>query len=164
MRSIFVLWMFTGAIVVVAQATLLSERELDAFLPVSVKGYNQSGQSKGKVMKIGTLRYSLAQRTFTKGDTKIKILLFDYVEAPVMYKQATQKFETFTQQHTDSLVLKPLELSNGVGWEKYSSHNTSTQIFTGINNRFYLTLEGQNVSMSELKLMLERIPLSSFPR
>ncbi len=147
-----------------AQTTLLSESELDALLPVSVKGYNQSGQAKGKMMKIGTLRYSLAQRTFTRGDAKIKILLFDYAEAPVMYKQATQKFETFTLQDSDSLVLKPVDLSNGVGWEKFSSRNTSSQLFSGINNRFYLTLEGENVPMSELKMMMERIPLSNFPK
>jgi hypothetical protein len=163
MRLVLVCWMLTF-VNVQEQTTLLSERELDAFLPVSVKGYNQSGQSKGKVMKIGTLRYSLAQRTFTKGDAKIKILLFDYAEAPVMYKQATQKFETFTLQHTDSLILKPLELSNGVGWENYSMHNTSTQILLGINSRFYLTLEGENVSISELKIILEMILVERFPR
>jgi hypothetical protein len=164
MRLVLVCWILTFACIVQAQTTLLSERELDAFLPVSVKGYNQSGQSKGKVMKVGTLRYSLAERTFTRGAMKIKILLFDYAEASIMYTQATKKFETFTPQESDSLVLKPIESENGVGWENYSSRNTSTQILLGINNRFYLTLEGENVSISELKMVLEMIPVERFPK
>lgn len=149
---------------VAAQNQALAPRDLDSFLPASVKGYNQSGKPKGKLMRIGTLQYSFAERTLTKGNSKIQILLFDYSEASIMYKQAIKKFESFTQQETDSLVLKPIPLTNGVGWEKYSSRNTSTQVVAGINDRFYLTLEGNNVPITELKMIMARIPLESFPK
>jgi hypothetical protein len=61
----------------------LKPKAISKLLPEKIERYTLSSDSRSSMMKIGTLRYSLCERVFSKRDQKIKILLFDYVEAPL---------------------------------------------------------------------------------
>lgn len=148
-----------------SQDRVLSPDEMSRVIPASImKGYSQVGQPVNRQIKVGTLRYTLSERKFSSGEKKIKILLFDYGEAGIMYSQATKKFGTMSEVSTDSLYLSALKLENGLGWETGNIRASTTQINVGINNRFYLSIEGEYVHREELKEVLEYIDTSNFPK
>lgn len=159
--AVFCLFILTSE----AQSTVaLTAKEISKLLPENImKSYSQSGEPKSKVLKVGTLRYALSERNFSSGKRKIKILLFDYLEAPIMYSQATKRFSTFSEVETDSVARRPIVMENGDGWESDNIKSQSSQILLGIYDRYYLTIEGDNVPLEELKMVLELIQVENFP-
>ncbi len=152
---LFSLW-FTN--LYAQSAATLPATEMVNLIPDKIlKGYSQAGTPKSKMMQVGILRYSLVERNFVNGKKKIKILLFDYHEAQIMYNQATKRFATYTTIESDSLTCKPLESPNYTGWGSENHRNQTTQILMGIGNRFYLTIEGVGVPIEELEEVLELI-------
>lgn len=140
-------------------------REIIALIPEKIiKGYNPSGSPSSKVMQIGTLTYSLAERKFAAGNKKIKILLFDYKKAPGMYGQATKKFSSYSPIVSDSLVFQSIVLTDGSGWETHNIPSGNSQIRLGAYNRYFLIIEGENVHLDELRMVLDMLQLENFPR
>jgi len=157
---------FLCLVTLTAQAQLtLNETEIIRLLPENLmSGFTIQDRPKSKMMKVGNLTYSLAEKNFVLGKKMIKILLFDYSEASIMYSQATKKFVNVNEVESDSLVLRTLIIENGNGWEVDNSRNHSSQIQLGIFERFYLTMEGINVPLEELKEAFEMIRVEKFPR
>ena len=154
------------SIAVVAQSpATLTVAEINQLLPDKImKGYNLTGSTSSKVMKVGTLKYSLAEKKFSSGSGKIKILLFDYLEAPIMYTQATGKFAAYAPIENDSVIVRPYEAAEFKGWGSENSRSPSSQVTLGISNRYYLILEGEKIRLEELQRVLEYIDIKSFPR
>src|SRR5688572_568537 len=76
---------------------ILPSDKIIKLIPAKIKDFHPEGDAKSKVIKLGNIQYSMAEKNFTSGTKRsIKILLFDYKEAPIMYNQATRKFSTFT--------------------------------------------------------------------
>ena len=80
-----------------------------------------------------------------------------------MYNQATKKFNTISDTDSDSVYLHKLDVANGNGWESGNKKNLSSQILLGVNNRYYLTIEGENMSSAELGEVLQFININLFP-
>ena len=146
-------------------AEVLKAEEIVKLIPDYIKGYSLDGEAKAKLMALGTIRYSLTEKNFASGNKKIKVLLFDYKEASIMYNQATRKFNTFTPVETDSLILRSLTLTNCSGWESYNAQSKSSQILLGICDRFFLTVNGTNVPLEVLKQVVSNnIKFEDFPK
>lgn len=143
--------------------TLLKGRELIKLVPQKIQGYTMQEEGRVSDMKVGTLKYSLCEKKFTRGKQIIKFLLFDYTEAPIMYSQAMKR-STPEFLQTDSLILRPLIFENGKGWESYSLKSSSSQIFMGISNRFFLMISGENVNLDKLKEVSDLFNYTNFPR
>lgn len=145
-------------------SAVLTAKEISQLIPEKImKGYNQSGEPKSRVLKVGTLRYALSERNFSSGKRKVKILLFDYLEAPIMYSQATKRFSTFSEVESDSVARRPIVTENCEGWQSDNIKSQSSQIILGIFDRYYLTIEGENVPLEELKMVMELIHVENFP-
>jgi hypothetical protein len=143
----------------------MEAKEIIVLIPDKIiKGYNPSGSPHSKVMQVGTLTYSLAERKFSAGNKKIKILLFDYLKAPSMFTQATKKFSTYSPVVSDSLVFQSIVMTNGSGWETHNINSQNSQIRLGVCDRFFLIIEGENVHLDELRMVLHLLQLENFPR
>jgi hypothetical protein len=143
----------------------LPVNEIIKLIPDKInKVYSQASGPKSKMIQVGILRYSLVERNFSNGKKKIKILLFDYSEAQIMYAQATKRFSTFTAIESDSLTCKPLEGINYFGWSTENHRSQISQILLGISDRFYLTVEGTCVPVEELEEVLEIINPERFSK
>jgi hypothetical protein len=150
---------------VAQSSSTLSVAEISKLLPDKImKGYNPAGNPNSKVMKVGTLKYALAEKKFSSGPSKIRIMVFDYAEAGIMYSQATGKFSTYSAVESDSAIMRPLTMANANGWGSENSRSPSSQITLGINNRYYLILEGEKTRLEELEKVLEYLDLDSFPK
>lgn len=142
---------------------LLSPEAIAKLMPTKVKGYNQDGDLRSSMMKMGDLRYTLCERRFTKNKQSIKILLFDYKEASIMYQQAMKRW---TSPHivTDSVVFRNISSENYVGWESFNRVSSTTQIFVGVKDRFFIMISADNVELASLQEILATFPFQTYPK
>ena len=144
-----------------AQHSLPTE-EIVKLLPDYLKGFQQTEAPISKLIRVGGIQYSLCDKRFSKGNQRIKFLLFDFKEAPIMYSQATKKWSSAIPIVTDSVVQRPFVIENCSGWETANYKMGSSQIFLGIYDRFFLTIEGENVEQERLKLLLQEVDFRKF--
>ncbi len=143
---------------------LLSPTKMLKLMPKRIKGFQQIIDPKALEMKVGTLTYTLCEENFNDGKRSIKILLFDFKEASIMYNQATRKWNKQSTMEFDSLVERSVMIRNCSGWESFNKHNRTSQLFLGICERFFLTITGENVNLDELRKVLDDFPLEEFPK
>ena len=142
----------------------LTPEEIGKLLPVYVKGFQQKGEPINKSIRLGEIKYVIAEKSFVKHGQHVKILLFDFKEAPIMYAQAMRKWKNVTVVKTDTLILQPVILENCSGWESYSQRSHSSQIFLGVGERFCVTLTGEGTELESLRSVLTHIKLENFPK
>ncbi len=142
---------------------VLKPEEINKLLPTKIKGYSLDKESKSRLLTIGSLRYSLSERIFTSRDKSVKILLFDYVEAPIMFNQSLRKWQEMREVNTDSIAFHSIQTENGHRWESTHAQTQRAQIILAIDNRFFLSLEAEKMMMEELHEFLKNIKLSEFP-
>lgn len=161
-----ILFIWIGLSQAVAQTGgVLSTDRILKLIPNKITGFYLSKDPQSKFIKLGTLQYCMAEKNFSGNQKRsIKILLFDYKEAPIMYSQATRKWNSFTTIESDSLIRRPITLRDCIGMESYDAGRKSSQILVGIYNRFYLTLEGTNVDLEFLKKVLLEFKIETFPK
>jgi hypothetical protein len=144
---------------------ILSTDKIIKLIPNKIIGFRLSADPQSKLMKLGTIQYSMAEKDFSASKKRlIKILLFDYKEAPVMYNQAIRKWSAFSTIETDSLIQRPTRMNNCDGWESYDAARKNSQILVGIFNRYYLTVEGTNVDLEFLRKVVSEFKLDTFPK
>lgn len=137
--------------------------QLVKFIPGQLEGFRTKDDNKGRILQIGTLTYSMAERSYIKNNRRITLLLFDYNNAPIMYHQATSKWASQVPVETDTLTQQPLRYNQSEGWQFYHKFNHTSQLSLGINKRFYLILNGAEVGLEDLNNLLAMIPLSDLP-
>lgn len=146
-----------------AQDGVLSPTKILKLVPDQIKGFQQLDDPKAMKMKVGTITYTLCEKHFNDGKRSIKILLFDFNEAAIMYKQATQKWSNQPFIESDTIVERSMMIKNCTGWESFYKQYKTSQLFLGICDRFFLTVSGENVELDELKKILDQFPLDEFP-
>ncbi len=147
-----------------AQDELLSPDKMLKLVPDRLKEFQQFVTPKAVKIKVGTLTYTLCERNFSNGKQSLKILLFDYKEAAIMYNQATKKWNTQPIIESDSIIERSMISTNCSGWESLNKHNKTAQIFLGICDRFFLMITGENVELDEIRNILNEFPLKEFPK
>jgi hypothetical protein len=105
----------------------------------------------------------VCERIFVNRKKTVKVLLFDYVEAPVMYTQAMRKWSEMQTISSDSAVFRNTDSPFFNGWESYTAKDNHSQFVLGIHQRFFLTLSGEQMELSELKSVLDKFDFSIFP-
>jgi hypothetical protein len=168
MRKALILSMLIlGCTLGVAQSPgeILSTDQILKLIPDKIQEFYPAEEFKSKLVKLGTLRYSMAEKDFSGNKKRaIKILLFDYKEAPIMYNQATRKWSTFTTIESDTLILRPTLIKDCTGWESYNVHRRNSQIMLGICDRFFLTVEGTGVDLEALKKVVQTFKFENYPK
>lgn len=143
---------------------LLSPDKILKLVPKRIKGFQQIDDPKALEMKVGTITYTLCEKRFEDRKRTVKILLFDFKEAAIMYNQATRKWNHQAIVESDSLVERSVMIRNCAGWESFNKQNNTSQLFLGICDRFFLTLTGENIELAELRRILDQFPLEEFPK
>lgn len=144
---------------------ILSAEKIIELIPDRIKDFYAAEDGKSRVVKLGNIQYSLAEKNFTSGKKRyIKILLFDYNAAPIMYNQATKKFSGYKTEESDSLISRSVLMKDCTGWESDNFLRKNSQIMLGICDRYFLVIEGNNVSLEFLKGVLQTFDLEEFPK
>lgn len=168
MKSIILIYFFCAHFLPAfsqADDKILPAEKIIDLVPNEIAGFYASSDPKSKVIKLGSIQYSMAERNFSAGNSRsIKILLFDYKEASIMYNQATRKFNTFTPVESDSVILRALTMRDCTGWESFNVQQKNSQIHLGICNRFFLSVEGTGVDLQTLKRVVQSFKVETFPK
>jgi hypothetical protein len=162
-RLVFWFFLVVPFLCTAQERQALKPKAISKLLPVRIQGYNVMSDSKSTTITIGTLRYALCERTFSHRNQTIKILLFDYAEAPVMLNQSVKKWDEMPPMQTDSVSFSKYNTAYGEIWESAHPRSNRSQILASINNRFFLTLEAEKMTLEELKEFFKNIDLSKFP-
>jgi hypothetical protein len=162
-RLLLVAFVTTSSHTIQAQPEVMALEQLGALTPEKIEGYKTIEQNKGRSLKIGTLSYAMIERTFIHDKKQITIMLFDYNNASVMYRQATQKWENAVGQETDLLLENAYEVEQQPGWIWYDKAQKKSQITLGIQNRFYLVLIGQGILLTDLESVAKIFDFVRFP-
>lgn len=141
---------------------MLSPEKLSALIPARIKGFTPE-EAIGKQMKLGTLVYVIGERNFSAYKKSVKILLFDFKGAPIMYNQAMRRWDN-QEILSDSIVVRGLHVTDCSGWESYHRQTSTSQVFLGICDRYFLTITGTNVDLDVLKDILAQIKPEQFPK
>ncbi len=144
--------------------SILMPEVLAKLIPDKIEGFNLVEKINGRSIKIGTLSYSMMERSFGKSNRKIRIMLFDYNNAPIMYTQSTGKWESQPEEETDDLIQRPFSVAHGQGWEYFNKVSNASQILMGIHDRFYLVINGEGVDLNLLRVIATTVDLSNFPQ
>jgi hypothetical protein len=145
------------------QRKALSADKVGRLVPIKLKGYFSAG-AKNSFVEIGTIRYSLAERNFSRREKSIKILLFDYAEAPVMFNQAIRKWGQMHIVENDSVIYRPLVKTDSTAWESFTKRNGHYQVVLGINERFFLTINSDKINPEEIQKILRQFPFEKYPK
>ncbi len=147
-----------------AQPEVMALEQLGELTPEKIEGYKKIEQNKGRSLKIGTLSYAMIERTFVHDKKQITIMLFDYNNASIMYRQATQKWKNAERLETDLMLENAYELEKQPGWMQYYKIQNKSQITLGIQNRFYLVLIGEGISLNDLEGIAKIFDFALFPQ
>jgi hypothetical protein len=147
-----------------AQPQELTSLEIINLIPNKVKGFTQEDDFKSKQIKIGTITYSITEKKFVAVKQSIKILLFDFTNASIMYEQALRDWKRNPTVESDTLIYRYVSMENCRGWESYSQRSHAAQIFLGICDRFFLALTGENVSLDQLRQVVRAMQIEEFPK
>ncbi len=160
---VFILW----AVALVgahAQNKPLPPEEMQQLVMSRIHGYEEDGDVRSKLIQIGNLQYSLCERKFIRGAQKIRVLLFDYKNAPIMYSQATKVWQHYAPVISDSTTLLPIGMTNCSGWESYRKGNNTSQVYLGICDRFFLNVTGEGVDLEAMKEIIGLFKFEQFPK
>ena len=133
-------------------------------IPEQVENFKPSGEPHARMIKIGTLSYSMAERNFVRGKQKIKVLLFDYNNALIMYSQAMRNIK---QSDGESSVYYLSSLSDNDNYhysENIETEKNVCQLFLGVNDRFFLSISCENTESTILHSLLNKFDFKNWTR
>jgi hypothetical protein len=147
-----------------AQSKVLVPEEMHQLIPHYVKEFQRSQELKGKLVTIGNLQYSVCEQSFSNPHQRIKVLLFDFKDAQIMYRQATKEWQNFSLILTDTLTRQMIAMTNCSGWQSFRKNIKTSEIYLGVCDRFFLTLTGEGVELETLKSLLNDFHFDKFPK
>jgi hypothetical protein len=146
-----------------AQETAMNYKDLQAYLPTSINGY-EAGNLDGQSMNMSGMSFSTAEVEFkNSGGHYVRITLMDYSAAIGLYQAATAMWAMGMSFEDDESIAKSVQWEeNIVGWEEYRKIDKEAKLALGIGNRFFLSIEASEQSNLDLvNSIAKRMDLTS---
>lgn len=120
-------------------------KDLQKYLPKSVKGYDLDGEMKGQTMNMQGTSFSTAEAQYKKGDEEIEIVIIDYNNAYQMYTGLTSMWAMGMSVDNDDQKAGVITLKNNSikGWENFNKGSKSAELLLGVSERFYITIKAE---------------------
>lgn len=152
--SSLLLFFFMLAFVASTQAQSaksMDHKELQKYLPTSVKGFLPDSEPNGNTITLGSQVFSTVEQNFTKDELYLKITLFDYAQAVAMFEQSALIWSQEISIENSEGYARSLKFSqpNVNGWETYDSDSQTAEIFIGVKNRFFIIINAEGQSSAE---------------
>lgn len=125
-------------------AKAMHYEELMKYLPESVTGYEKE-EPKGESVEMSGMSFSSANVRFTKGNDDINVTLLDYNAAMSMYSMATAMWASGFKIDNSEETAQSVSIADNInGWETFQKKSKNGSLVIGVNNRFLVTIEGNN--------------------
>lgn len=126
---------------------ILHFKELQKYLPSSIKGYTADAQPNGNTITMGDQVFSTVEQNFVREDIYLKITIFDYFQAAQLFEQSALIWTQGFSLVNDEGFARTLKFAQPdvAGWETFDAESQTAEIFVGIKNRFFIIInaEGQ---------------------
>jgi len=138
----------------VTSGPAIDYHKLQSFLP-DISGY-QKGTPEGSSLQMGNSNYTEAGATYTNGDSRIKITIFDYAGMTDMLDPYKMKFSF----ENDEGYTKSVDWNGFNGWETWEKKNGSANAAAIVGNRIVVAVEGdQQYDASMVHATMEKIDM-----
>ena len=145
------------------EAQVLLPNDLVKLVADDIPGFRlRSDNTKSTHLKLGDITYSMCQKEYTAGSKRIKILLFDFNEAQIMYVQATRGWLLFEALDSEVYNQRQITEKEYFGWETYHIPTNTARVYLGINSRFMMTVETTNVDLESLGEIIHLLMVADF--
>ena len=136
--------------------------ELQKLLPTNISGYAKEGEPKGESINMVGMSYSTASQVYKNGDAEITVNIMDYNASYAAFGAATAMFATGFSVDNDEEHLGAIDLGiSGVkAWEDVKKKEKKSTIMAGVNDRFLITAEGNNVETNAVKDAIKEVNFS----
>ena len=133
--------------------------ELQKLLPTNISGYAKEGEPKGESINMVGMSYSTASQVYKNGDAEITVNIMDYNASYAAFGAATAMFATGFSVDNDEEHLGAIDLGiSGVkAWEDVKKKEKKSTIMAGVNDRFLITAEGNNVETDAVKNAIKEV-------
>lgn len=138
----------------------ISSKTLTNFLP-NLSGFT-ANEPQHTDLNMNGMSWSSAERSYDKGDTHVKVTIFDYnnnMQLAAVYNQ----MRNFSVE-TDKEITKGETINGNPGWVNWNKENKSGTVGVILNDRVYVIVEGNAASLDDLKSMLGQMDLSGLSK
>jgi hypothetical protein len=163
---VFVIFLQAVAFSMMGQSTqeVLAPRQLMKLLPDKLKGYEQLEDSKSSEIKIGNITYSLCEKVFNRNKNNVKVLIFDFNNAQIMFDQMVRPWRGAEEVNSDTVKQRHMQWEGNQGWESENTFSKTAQVFVAVNNRFIMSIIGESSNLNDLHEVLSSLDASKFPQ
>jgi len=141
------LLLFLPLFITAQDGRVLPHKELQKYLPASIKGYTPETGSNGSTINMGDQVFATVEQNYVKDDTYLKITLFDYSQATALFEQSAMMWSEGLSIQNDEGYERAARFSQKDvrGWETYDSDDQLAEVYIGVKKRFIIIIsaEGQ---------------------
>lgn len=135
-------------------------RDLIDFLPDRMGGQTLSAKPEGATMNYGEFQYSMGMKTYGAGETQVRANIIDYLQTGSLLEAYTNQYE---YESTDGMM-KSVTVKGFPGWFSANYNSGESSMVLVVNQRFYVSVNGTNLSQSELEGLLSGLDLEKLPQ
>ncbi len=134
-------------------------RELKALLPEKVSGMKRTSHTGEKTGMMG-INFSTANATYEKGDQSIDIALVDAGGMGMLMTSMAAWSIVEMDRETDTGYERTTTINGNKAFEKYDNTTKSGSVAMIVNDRYILTIEGENISEKDLNGALDKVKVN----
>lgn len=141
-------------------------KDLQAYLPATVAGYQKAGEPQGSMMNMPGMSYSTCAQEYRAGTDEnpknLKVTIVDYNGAAAMYAGATTVLGSGFSMEDDQQRIQSLDLGlkSVKALETYQKQDHRATITAGVADRFFVSVEADQQEDSELvKQVVQQLDL-----
>lgn len=127
--------------------------KLVELLPADQDGFKPVGEAKGETTAMGEWKISTASQSYVKGEgeerQRIKIDIVDGGFVPMVYAPFTM-MQGFSRESTDGWS-KGITIDGQPAIEEWQKKSKDAKVTTLVNDRFLVTIDGDNVDPDTVK-------------
>lgn len=144
-------------------------KQLQAYLPTSISGYEKAGDPQGQTMNMTGMSYSTCSQEYRAGGAEsdnpktVKVTIVDYNGAAAMYAGATAALGAGFSMEDEQQRMQGVDLGvKGVrAMETYQKQDHRASLTAGVSDRFFVTVEAEQQDDTELvKRVAQSLELS----
>jgi hypothetical protein len=125
--------------------------ELAKYLPESFNAFSKDGDLKGGTVNMSGASYSNVEQVYTNADgERLKIAIMDYNSAIHIYTGVMALYGTGLDIDNTNERLKSFTIDDEIkGWHTFKKKTNKVELFAGIANRFYVTVNLDNAESGD---------------
>jgi hypothetical protein len=136
----------------------VSFRDLQALFP-TIDGWERSKPTGEKVS--APFKYSNAEVTYTKGDSRIELKLADSGFNQLFFAPFTMLMQSGYEKETQDGYEKSTQIAGQPGFEKWNTEQKDGELTAMVGKRFLLSIEGRKIDdIKQLHAVVGKIDLA----